>query len=103
MVGVVALFNGRGQQVVLGIVVDHGLGESLILIASLVAGEIPVHEGGYLLGIKLDLGNLVGSYISLLYPFSYLPFYLFFVYVHKTLECFLSLNCIIPMIIYNGD
>ena len=47
-----------GEQVVLGVVVDHGLRQDLVLRVALGLLQMFVHKGGHLVHIEIDVRNL---------------------------------------------
>ena len=47
----VAFFDGRRQQVIFGIVIDHGFGQDLILAQPFGSVQVAVHEGSDLIHI----------------------------------------------------
>ncbi len=59
----ILLLHGRGKQVVLGIIIDHGLGQDLIVIVTLGGVELFLHEGGHLIHVEIYIGNIAGPHI----------------------------------------
>ena len=58
---IVFFLNGRWQQIVFCIIIDHGLGKDLVLV--LKAGSIfkaAVHEGSDLIHIQINVGDIFG-------------------------------------------
>ena len=51
------VFRGR-QQVVLGIVVDHGLGQDLVVFITLGIFQLIIHESGDLVHIEIDIRHI---------------------------------------------
>ena len=63
MISPVFLSDGRDQDLILDIIVDHGLGQDLVRLR--IPGQMAhtlVHKGGDLVHIQIDPGNVVGTY-----------------------------------------
>ena len=60
MVPGVALFLRGGKKTVLGVVVDHGFGEDLVLLVSSGRRQPAVHESGNLVHVKLQIRKTLG-------------------------------------------
>lgn len=57
------LFFGRGQQAVLCVVVDHGFREHLVVRVALGGRKTALHEGRYLIHVKVNVGNRFRFYM----------------------------------------
>ena len=55
----ILLFLGRWKQTVLGVVVDHRLGQNLIILVTLGCFQLTVHKGGHLIHIKVNAGHVL--------------------------------------------
>ena len=56
--GIFLLFR-RGKQAVLRVVINHGFRKNLIVLIASRRAQMAVHEGGHLIHIKVDAGNLL--------------------------------------------
>ena len=61
MILAVFLFVRRRKKLILGIVVDHVLGENLFIRAYVVPAELLIHEIRKLFHIHLDIRNIIRS------------------------------------------
>ena len=55
----ILLPDRRGKKIVLGIIVDHGLGQDLVLLVAPGRGELRIHEGGHLIHIQVNIRNII--------------------------------------------
>ena len=58
------LLDRRREQIVLRIVVDHGLSQDLVLRVALGALEMLLHKCGHLVHIELDIRDLLRADIA---------------------------------------
>ena len=62
ILGITLLLRGR-EQVVLRIIVDHGLGEDLVVLVALGGCKLIFHEGCYLIHLKINVREILRLYI----------------------------------------
>ena len=74
----IPLFFRRGKELVLCVIVDHGLGQDLVIIMTLGGSEIIFHKGRDLIHVKIDIGNFIGFYIIKLSNFCKMLFIILF-------------------------
>ena len=63
LLGIFLLIRGR-QEVVLGVVVDHGLCENLVLLAALEILQVFLHKCGHLIHVEGNLRDLGRLYMG---------------------------------------
>ena len=56
--GVTLFFRGR-EQTILGVVIDHGFGENLVIRMALGGCQLLFHKGGNLIHIKINIRQRV--------------------------------------------
>ena len=56
----IALLFRRGKELVLCVIVDHGLGQDFVIIMTLGGSEIIFHKGCDLIHVKSNIGNFIG-------------------------------------------
>ena len=80
----IPLFFRRGKELVLCVIVDHGLGQDLVIIMTLGGSEIIFHKGCDLIHVKSNIGNFIGFYIIKLSNFcKNAVHHFFFVFCHR--------------------
>ena len=57
----IPLFFRRGKELVLCVIVDHGLGQDLVIIMTFGGSEIIFHKGRDLIHVKIDIGGLMAE------------------------------------------
>ena len=60
MLSGILLFLGRRKQTVLRVIIDHRLGQNLVVLVPLGALKLTVHEGSHLIHVKIDAGDVFG-------------------------------------------
>ena len=63
MIPIISLFFRRRQELVLGIIVDHGFGQCLIIVVPLDRIQISLHKPCHLIHIEIQIRNILGLYI----------------------------------------
>ena len=62
ILGITLLLRGR-EQIVLGIVVDHGLGQDLVIVVALGGCKLILHESSDLVHVKINVRQIFWLYI----------------------------------------
>ena len=79
----VAFLLRRGEKLILGVVVDHGLGQDLVILVTFGGSEIFFHESSDLIHVKIDVWDFIWFYIIKLCNFrKNAAHHLFFVSCH---------------------
>ena len=79
----VAFLLRRGEKLILGVVVDHGLGQDLVILVTFGGSEIFFHESSDLIHVKIDVWDFIWFYIIKLSNFrKNAAHHLFFVSCH---------------------
>ena len=60
MLSGILLFLRRRKQTVLRVIIDHRLGQNLVVLVPLGALKLAVHEGSHLIHVKIDAGDVFG-------------------------------------------
>ena len=76
MLFTVSLLIRRRKELIFRIIIDHGLGQSFVILTPLIMVEVRIHEVRNLIHVKLYIRNILRDYIIQLDPFPYLFFYL---------------------------
>ena len=88
MVAGILFLIRRRKQIVLGIIIDHGLREDLVLPG--ITGRMPqslIHKGQYLIHVQIHSRNLLGADIGqLIHPFHDLVINFLQIVVHLRLR-----------------
>ncbi len=80
----ILLLHGRREKIVLRVVVDHGLGQDLVLAVPLGGREMLVHKGRDLIHVQIDVGNLFRpDVIDVVETFKYAVQYIIRIYFHN--------------------
>ena len=84
MLSGILLLHGRREKIVLRVVVDHGLGQDLVLAVALGGREMLVHKGRDLVHVQIDIGNLFRpDVIDVVETFKYAVQYIIRIYFHN--------------------
>ena len=51
----------RGKQIVLRVVIDHGLCQDLVVFVAFGGGQLGIHKGRDLIHVQIDIGNILGA------------------------------------------
>lgn len=80
----IAFLLRRGKELVLGVVVDHGLGQDLVIFMALGGSEIFFHKSSDLIHVKIDVWDFVWFYIIKLSNFcKNAAHHFFFIFCHR--------------------